>query len=105
MKILSFMEEFRKGDGVMSQGETIREESLGGDALMYRLYSVVNEDGTSYGIEVKTSLFGDEHCTKVDDITTRREIAEDLFEMLVRNLVLPSTLKDIVEDYVQEIYS
>ncbi len=79
----------------------IKEEIVGGDMLKYNMY----ENGEHYGVSVLSTLFGQERITCIDELTTRKDVADEFFEMCVRNLVLPSTLKDIAEDYISQIYS
>ena len=54
---------------------------------------------------ISSSLFGEEYKESIKGLSSQREIADDFFELLVRNFVLPCTLKEIAEDYVFKIYS
>lgn len=55
-----------------------------------------------YGIRISSSLFQKEEVESVPDVSSDFSMVNDLFEMLVRNMVLPCTLKDIISDYLVE---
>lgn len=84
----------------------ILRESVGKDKLLYRLLksSIIVEDVKSftYGIEIECSLFGEKETSRVQDVTTNYEKARDIFEIISTNLVTPVSLKDIVEDFLEE---
>ncbi len=67
-------------------------------------YTMTTVNG-GYSFEVSSSLTGDEYSEKVNNLTTIREIADSFFELIVRNLVTPCSLRDVAEDFVTEIYS
>lgn len=79
----------------------IRKETVGGGKLCY---TMTFEDG-EYCFTISSSLFGEEYEESIKGLSSQREIADDFFELLVRNFVLPCTLKEIAEDYVFKIYS
>ena len=60
-------------------------------------YQLLVEEGEPcrYGVAV---LDRDGESVRVRDLTTRRERAEQVLELLRRNLVTPVTLGDVVED-------
>lgn len=62
--------------------------------LEYRLL-VESGQPCRYGVAV---LDRDGDCARVRDLTTRRARAEQVLELLRRNLVTPVTLRDVVED-------
>lgn len=70
--------------------------------VVYTLFSEPSADSEkdTYGITVRSELFGEPEEASVKDITTRREQAEKLLFVLADNLVLPSTLGEIIEEYV-----
>ncbi len=79
----------------------VRTEIVARGKIRYTM-TIVNG---RYSFSVSSSLTGDEYSEKVDDLTTKREIADSFFELIVRNLVTPCSLKDVAEDFVAEIYS
>lgn len=62
--------------------------------LEYRLLVEAGEP-CRYGVAV---LDRNGDCARVRDVTTRRERAEQMLELLRRNLVTPVTLREVVED-------
>lgn len=57
-------------------------------------YILWNGDGY-YGIALRDSAgYGDQ----IWNLTTRRERAEEIFELLVRNLVTPIGFREVLED-------
>ncbi len=67
---------------------------------LFREPSANSENKDTYGIAVRSELFGEPEEASVKDITTQREPAEKLLFTLADNLVLPSTLGEVVEEYV-----
>lgn len=67
--------------------------------LRYILFSTKSDEFTHYGITVSSTLFGDETAT-LSEISTDEFFVQRLMMMLADNLVLPSTFKEIVEEYV-----
>ncbi|MBQ5319314.1 MAG: hypothetical protein J6K17_09490 [Oscillospiraceae bacterium] len=67
--------------------------------LRYILFSTNSDGFTHYGITVNSTLFGDETAT-LSDISTDELFTKRLMLMLADNLVLPSTFKEVVEEYV-----
>ena len=84
-----------------SDSSVVRCECVGGGKIHY---TMTTENG-GYSFSVSSSLFDEEYSEKVNDVTTKREIADSFFELLVRNLVTPCSLKEVAEDFVAEIYS
>lgn len=62
-------------------------------------YSLLEETGRPcrYGVAVE-DRGGDRDRAAVRDVTTRRERAEEVLELLRRNLVTPVALLDVVQD-------
>lgn len=57
-------------------------------------YILWNGDGY-YGIAIQDAAgYGD----RIWNLTTRRERAEEIFELLVRHLVTPISMRDVLED-------
>lgn len=67
--------------------------------LRYILFSTNSDGFTHYGITVNSTLFGDETAT-LSEISTDEFFVQKLMLMLADNLVLPSTFKEVVEEYV-----
>ena len=84
-----------------SDPSVVRSECVGGDKIHYTM--TIGDGG--YSFSVSSSLFGEEYSEKVNDVTTKREIADSFFELLIRNLVTPCSLREVAEDFVAEIYS
>ena len=84
-------------------------EVLANQKLVYKLIESEydNEDSKTlcYGIEIECSLFGSMEIGKCLNITSKFDLAKELFDMLCANLVTPISLKDIVEDFVTQKYS
>lgn len=88
--------------------EIVNELSVGNSKLVYRLIkntkSIDGEVNDVYGIEVECSLFGSREISRVEDVTTKLDLATELFEVIADNAVLPSSLKDIIEDFIVKNY-
>lgn len=68
--------------------------------LLYTLFSE-HMDGTErFGVTVSSKIFGDEEVVSVRDITTDPVFAEKITFMLADNLVLPSTLTEVIEECI-----
>lgn len=68
--------------------------------LLYTLFSEESDGTERYGITAMSKIFGDEETATVRDITTDHISAEKLAVLLADNLVLPSTLSEVVEEYI-----
>ena len=67
--------------------------------LRYILFSTDSDNEIHYGITVNSRLFGDETAT-LSEISTDGIFVSRLMNMLADNMVLPSTFKEVVEEYV-----
>jgi len=67
--------------------------------LRYILFSTNSDGFTHYGITVNSTLFGDETAT-LSEISTDEIFVQRLMNMLADNMVLPSTFREVVEEYV-----
>lgn len=86
--------------------EAVTEMTIAGGRLIYRLTEENNDMSVkSYGISISTTLFGAEETEAVKDISTEKSFVETLMSVLADNIVLPSTLKEIVGDYVAAKYT
>lgn len=85
---------------------TLKNITTAQDRLCYSLTESVHENGRiSYGVKVTTTLFGSSEVAAVEDISSEKQIVEKFLELLADNLVLPSTLEEIAEDYVASIFT
>lgn len=68
--------------------------------LTYTVFSEERDGSERYGIAVSSGIFGETETASVHDITTDISFAEGLASLLADNLVLPSTLSEVVEEYL-----
>ncbi len=78
---------------------TITTIEIAKGKLRYILFSTDSDGFTHYGITVNSTLFGDETAT-LSEISTDEIFVQRLMNMLADNMVLPSTFRDVVEEYV-----
>ncbi len=92
-----------------SSEQTLETVRLANSKMQYRLFQSeceVDENRVlCFGIEIICNLFGEVEEKRIDDITTKYEVAKELFNLLCENLVTPVSMSDIVEDYLIEKYS
>ncbi len=68
--------------------------------VTYTLFSEPSNNMAAYGINVCTELFGESETASIRDITSDSAFAKKLLYLLADNLVLPSTLDEVVEEYL-----
>lgn len=68
--------------------------------LCYRLFEHTEAGVSHYGVSVENERTGE--FSHVEDVTTRREHAEQLLSLLARGQVTTVSLREIVEDFVAE---
>lgn len=74
--------------------------------LCYSLTESVREDGSiSYGVKAATTLFGTSEEAAVEDISSDRQVVEKFVDLLADNLVLPSTLTEVAEEFVASFFT
>lgn len=99
------MVNLKQGDEISAKSQTIREEVVGGGKLTYLLTKtdtlVEGVPVCVYGLAVTSTLFGEAETAAFSDVSSIFERVEELFETLVRNTVLPCTLHDVLEDFMQ----
>lgn len=78
---------------------TITTIEIAKGKLRYILFSTDSDGFTHYGITVNSTLFGDETAT-LSEISTDEIFVQRLMNMLADNMVLPSTFREVVEEYV-----
>lgn len=97
------------GDLSVCNCNELCERKIGNDRLSYKLISSVevfeSRPVKVYGIEVECTLFGDVQKSRVTDITSDYEFALQLLDIMADNAVLPATLKDIIQDFVDNKYT
>ena len=78
--------------------KTLMHEKMGD--VSYSLFSEENKYGdrtiTTYGISVKSSEYSEE----VRDITTVGEKAEEIYETIIRNAVMPVHTTCVITDLI-----
>lgn len=79
---------------VITQVETARGK------VVYALFSETKDGTLRYGIKVRSELFRTADEASVEDITSEFSFAERLLFMLADNLVLPSTVDEVIEEYL-----
>lgn len=89
--------------------EILKEDVIAGGRVSYRMLKSESFcDGNPrdvYGIEVVSSLFDGRESALLMDISTDYDCVKNLYDMVVENLVMPCTLKDITEDYLETVSS
>lgn len=80
--------------------KTINTTETARGKLRYTLFSEEIQGGERYGITIMSKIFGDEESATVRDITSKHSFADRLAFILADNLVLPSTLSEVVEEYI-----
>ncbi|MCM1024559.1 MAG: DUF6514 family protein [Prevotella sp.] len=68
--------------------------------VVYTLFSEETDETVTYGIRVRSELFGTPETSEIKDITPEFEFAGKLLFLLADNLVLPSTAEEVVEEYL-----
>ena len=68
--------------------------------LLYTLFSELMDGTERFGVTVSSKIFGDEEIVSVRDITTDLVFAEKITFMLADNLVLPSTITEVIEECI-----
>lgn len=85
---------------------TLKMISAAQDRLCYCLTESTREDGSlAYGVRVTSTLFGSSEESAVEDISSDRQTVENFAELLADNLVLPSTLAEVAEDFVASFFT
>ena len=80
--------------------KTISTTTTAKGRLLYTLFSEYTDGTEHFGVTVSSKLFGDEEVVSVRDITTDPDFAEKITNMLADNLVLPSTLTEVIEECI-----
>lgn len=82
----------------------IRQEVIAQGKLKYEMYRTeMRIDGhvtTMYGLGIESTLFKEPDCCVIRDVSSNYEKVESLFNIIIENVVLPCTLKDIIIDYI-----
>lgn len=80
--------------------KTIYNESIGSTEIIYSAFAETDEETQRnvYGILVRENSTNKE--TVLHGFTSRKELAIDFIETLIRNIVHPDFVKDIAEDYL-----
>ncbi len=85
--------------------ETIKEVKIANDQILYKLVRGDKFNKASYGIEV---YYGsDEKAEKksVPNITTDFNQINEIYNIVIDNCVLPSTLEEVIGEYISIKYT
>lgn len=89
--------------------QVVETLSLANNKLEYTLFQskcqIEDITAVCFGIKVVSTLFGQTETVKIPDITTKYDIAKELFDLLSENLVTPVCAKDIISDFLVMKYS
>lgn len=85
--------------------EIIKKTETARGMLTYTLFAENIADRVAYGISVKSELFGEAEVSEIRDITSELDFAEKLICTLADNLVLPSTLAEVTEEFLSAEYT
>lgn len=93
---------------VGGKSSILRSESFAEGRLRYFLTAAdKNIDGltgTTYGIRIESSLFGENENAGIEDVTPNLSYAEELFEAVHLYMVTPAQLSDVAADFLNEKY-
>lgn len=82
----------------------ILKEVLGNGRISYSLFESECEIDEQiipcYGIEISSSLFDKNERERISGITTKLDVAKELFNLLLENMVTPISFRDITEDFI-----
>ncbi len=79
----------------------LKEIRTAAGRLNYYLTESSFENGDiRYGVTVTTTLFGEEESDSVTDFSSDCEKTERFMALMADNSVLPSTLKEVAEEYI-----
>lgn len=73
--------------------------------ITYTLFCEAVRGTSSYGITVRSEIFGDVEESTVKDISSEKDFSQKLLFLLADNLVLPSTLDEVVEEYIAAAFT
>ncbi len=68
--------------------------------LIYRMYK---DKSSLYGIEVVSTLFDSMEIAKTGGLTENYDDCKQLFDIIVKNVVIPVLLRGIAEEFLQSI--
>jgi hypothetical protein len=80
--------------------EIIRSESYAQGRLTYEIVKTFEMGVPTFGIKIVSDLFGRREEHFVTNITLEESVITALYELCTKNTVLPSTLREIVEDFI-----
>ena len=76
----------------------MRTSEIAGYRLTYRLEEIPLRRGVSYAIAVRIDTDNGTEDAAVHDVSRNRAEAKALFHVIVKGLVTPCTLADVLED-------
>lgn len=68
-----------------------------------QIFKIVYPDITTYGFEVCLEREGEVDCQRVDGVTDSEQIANEWFDILVRNNVTPCHLDYVIDELVSAL--
>jgi hypothetical protein len=80
--------------------EITKQATLAGGRLIYRTFKTFEHGITVFGISVTSNLFETPEEDIISDVTVSEATIDRLFDLCVEHSVLPSSLRDIVEDFI-----
>ncbi|MDR0903666.1 MAG: DUF6514 family protein [Ruminococcus sp.] len=80
--------------------EIIRSESYAQGRLTYEIVKTFEMGVPVFGMKIVSNLFGKREEHLVSNITLDESTITTLFETCTKNIVLPSSLREIVEDFI-----
>lgn len=73
--------------------------------LVYTLFSENLDNSERYGISVTSTIFGTTETASLSDISSEMDFTEKLLYLMADNLVLPSTFREVAEEYVAAAFT
>lgn len=85
--------------------QTIKEVKMANDKILYKLVCGDKFDKVSYGIEVYYGNDGKIEKKSVPNITTDFNQINEIYNIVIENCVLPSTLEEVIGEYISIKYT
>ncbi|MDR0943984.1 MAG: DUF6514 family protein [Ruminococcus sp.] len=80
--------------------EIVRSERAAMGKIEYKVVKNIEMGVDVYGIKIESNLFDRPEEATVSSVTVSPEKINRLFDLCIEHTVLPSTLQDIVEDFI-----
>jgi hypothetical protein len=79
---------------------TTRVETAAMGKITYKIVKNIEMGVDVYGITIESNLFDRAEEAIVQSVTVSEEKINRLFDLCIEHTVLPSTLQDVVEDFI-----